>query len=382
MTVRLRAVRGIRPDGALILVVLTLLIIGLVMIYSASYHFGFLSTGDESSATSRFLVRQAAFALGGLAVMWVVSRIDYHTYQQPRLVLGALAFTLALQLPLVVLSQTRSLPVRHLLGGLNSVQPSELVKLTGVLYIAVWLNNKRAEMRTISLGLFPFVMLLALIAMVIFAQGHFSTTMLFVGTATAMLFAVGVDTKQLIIFLGVVALFLVLLAVVEPFRVERLIAWWQNPFSAATDEGYQGVQSMIALKNGGLFGVGLGQSQQKFTLFASHTDCIFAIIGEEFGFFGSLVIIGFYGLWTWQGLRIVRNAPDLYGRLVAVGLVSYIALQAALHIGVTSGLTPFTGTVLPFVSYGGSSLLTCLVGVGILANIARGGGGLGPGLKP
>ena len=382
MTVRLRAVRGIRPDGALILVVLTLLIIGLVMIYSASYHFGFLSTGDESSATSRFLVRQAVFAMGGLAVMWVVSRIDYHTYQQPRLVLGALAFTLALQLPLVVLSQTRSLPVRHLLGGLNSVQPSELVKLTGVLYIAVWLNNKRAEMRTISLGLIPFVMLLALIAMVIFAQGHFSTTMLFVGTATAMLFAVGVDTKQLIIFLGVVALFLVLLAVVEPFRVERLIAWWHDPFSAATDEGYQGVQSMIALKNGGLFGVGLGQSQQKFTLFASHTDCIFAIIGEEFGFFGSLVIIGFYGLWTWQGLRIVRNAPDLYGRLVAVGLVSYIALQAALHIGVTSGLTPFTGTVLPFVSYGGSSLLTCLVGVGILANIARGGGGLGPGLKP
>ncbi len=379
-TIRLKAARGLRPDWGLLFVVLTLLIIGLVMVYSSSYHFGF--TTEEGSATAKYLVKQAAFGVGGLVLMWIASRVDYHFYQQRRLVLGLLLGTLALQIPLAIMAQAKGEAIRHLLGQLNSVQPSEMMKLSGVLYIAVWLNGKRAEMRTISLGLIPFATLLALIAVVIVAQRHFSTTMLFVFTATAMLFAIRVDTKQVIIFLSIVALFLVLLGIADPYRVERLVAWWQNPLNDATDEGFQGVQSLMALSNGKAFGVGLGQSQQKFALFASHTDCIFAIIGEEFGFFGSLVVVGLYGLWTWQGFRIASNAPDLYGRLVAVGLVSYITLQAMLHIGVISGLTPFTGTVLPFVSYGGSSLVTCLIAVGILMNIGRGGGGLGQGFKP
>jgi cell division protein FtsW len=373
---RLRSVRGIRSDWGLFLVVVTLLIISLMMVYSATYHLDFESTG-RNMPTTRFLLRHLVFIVLGLVCWWGALHVDYRFYQQRKVAVAIILLTILLQVPLVIMSLLSKDDTAYRQYG-NSVQPSELVKLGAVVYIAVWLNAKRTEMRKIVWSLLPFLVLIAIVAAAILLQRHLSTTLLFVFTALAMFFAVGVDTKRSILLLAVVMVLLILVGLLlgPEYRLERLFTWKQGAFNDATDKGYQGVQTLVALNRGGMFGVGLGQSEQKFPIFAAHTDCIFAIIGEEFGYFGSLVIIALYGLWTWQGFRIARNAQDLYGRLVVIGIVSYITLQAIVHIGGNSGMAPFTGTVLPFVSYGGSSIVSCLAALGILMNIARGGGGL------
>jgi cell division protein FtsW len=262
----------------------------------------------------------------------------------------------------------------------NSIQPAELAKVGAMVYIAVWLSTRGTELRTIDLGLVPFAMLLALMAGLIMLQPDFSTAILLVMTATAMFFAAGAEIKQLLIGFLVGAAILALMAYVminvfhhEAFvmRWERINLWIENPLSDAWGEGFQVVQSLIALNLGGWLGQGLGQSQQKFAIYAPHTDCVISIIGEEFGFLGCLVVLGLYGLWTWRGLRVAWEAVDEFGRLLAVGIVSWVTFQGILHIAVNTASTPFTGTVLPFISYGGSSLVSGLAAVGILLNIAR-----------
>jgi cell division protein FtsW len=162
-------------------------------------------------------------------------------------------------------------------------------------------------------------------------------------------------------------------AIAAPYRSERVDVWLQSPFSDALGQGFQVIQSLAALNKGGLVGIGLGQSQQKFAIYAPHTDGIFAVIGEELGFLGTCLVIGLYALWTWRGMRIAWYAPDSYGMLLAVGIVSWVVFQAILHISVITASVPFTGTVLPFVSYGGSSLVATLASTGILLNISQRG---------
>ncbi|MBC7237492.1 MAG: FtsW/RodA/SpoVE family cell cycle protein, partial [Chloroflexi bacterium] len=254
----------------------------------------------------------------------------------------------------------------------SSVQPVELAKIGAIIYIAVWLASRGAQLGDINLGLIPFALLLGIMAGLVIVQPDFSTAMVLIATATAMFFVAGADIKQLLIgfLFGGVAIALV--AYLAPYRVERLEAWLKNPLTAPLDQGFQTVQSLGALNLGGFLGMGLGQSQQKFSIYAPHTDGMFAIIGEELGFLGATFVIILYGLWTWRGLRIARQAEDTYGMLLAVGLVCWVTFQAALHIAVVTASTPFTGTVLPMISYGGSSLTTTLASVGILLSISRG----------
>lgn len=358
--------RGLRTDLGMLLIVLALLVVGLVMVYSSSFGFALIERGAYEGQPTYFLKRQFIFSAIGVLTMLVLARIDYHLYQ--RHALKILAATLAILLFMVFGGG------RWLFGSgtWRSVQPSELAKVGAMVYIAVWLASKGEQLRSINLGLIPFALLLGFIAGLIILQPDFSTAVLLVATATAMFFVAGADTRQLLIIFLFGGLGLLLVAVTASYRSERIDIWLHSPFSDATGGGYQMVQSLLALNRGGFFGIGLGQSQQKFLIYAPHTDGIFAIVGEELGFFGSLIVIGLFALWTWRGFKIARLAPDTYGMLLAIGIVVWVTFSAILHIAVITATTPFSGGVLPFISYGGSSQMATLASVGILLNISRG----------
>lgn len=354
--------RIVQSDWIMFLVVLILLVFGLVMVYSASYGFALFEEGAYEGRPAYFTKRQGIFALLGLGAMLFTWRMDYHVYK--RFAVHILVLTV---LMLLVIA-----PVGRWVIRSRSVQPVELAKVGAIIYIAVWLAARGEHIRDISLGLVPFALLLGLIAGLIIAQPDFSSAVLLVATATAMFFVAGADMKQLLIGFLFGGIALVAVMFIASYRSDRVRTWLYGPLSDPLGQGFQPIQSLVALNEGGWFGVGLGTSQQKFVIYAPHTDGIFAIIGEELGFVGAVVVILLYGVWTWRGFHIARSAQGVYGMLLAVGLVSWVTFQAALHIAVVTGLAPFTGTVLPFMSYGGSSLVSCLAGVGILLNISQG----------
>jgi cell division protein FtsW len=189
----------------------------------------------------------------------------------------------------------------------------------------------------------------------------------------AMFFVAGADWRQFLVLMIFGALAGLFVVVVIRYNLARWIAFRQDLFADVEGTNHQVVQSIVALYRGGLAGIGLGMSEQKFLIYAAHTDCVIAVIGEELGFLGTSVMVVLYGLWTWRGLRVAAVAPDAYGGLLAIGIVIWITLQAALHVAVGTATTPFTGTVLPMVSYGGSSMVTSLGAVGILLNISHAG---------
>lgn len=363
-----RTARLSRTDWGFLFIVLALVIIGLVMVYSASYGFSLMEGGMYEGQPTYFFKRQAAFVLIGLVALLALWRVDYHLYR--KFAVHILVLTL-----LILLVTPPS--GRWLFGGAmaRSVQPAELAKLGAMVYVAVWLAAKGEQIRDINLGLVPFALLLGTMAGLIIIQPDFSTAVILIVTATAMFFVAGADMKQLLIGFLFGGVALVFVAMVMPYRSERILAFVRNPLNDPSDSGFQTVQALVALNKGRWLGVRLGQSQQKFAIYAPHTDGIFAIIGEELGFVGAAFVMFLYGLWIWRGLRIARNADDVYGMLLAVGIVTWVTFQAGLHVAVITASAPFTGTVLPFISYGGSSLTTCLASVGILLSISRGGGG-------
>ena len=348
----------------LLFIVLALVVTGLVMVYSASYAFALTEGGPYEGRPAYFFQRQAIFALGGFLSLFILWRVDYRLYR--RYAVHILVLTMLI---LLVMAGLGRWLVR--LQTARSVQPVELAKLGAMVYIAVWLQAKGKQIRKVNLGLIPFALLLGVMAGLIVIQPDFSTAVVLVATATAMFFVAGADMKQLLIAFLFGGAALVFVAMVAPYRSERIRSWLQSPLQDVLGSGFQSIQSLAALNKGGWLGMGLGQSQQKFAIYAPHTDGMFAIIGEELGFVGAASIICLYALWTWRGFRIALRVEDPYGMLLAVGLVSWVTLQAVLHIAVVTATTPFTGTVLPFVSYGGSSMMTSLASVGILLNISR-----------
>ncbi|MHB1294306.1 MAG: FtsW/RodA/SpoVE family cell cycle protein [Anaerolineae bacterium] len=362
MLLKARSRNVFRMDLGILLIGLALLVVGLVMVYSASYGFSLITDGAYEGQPTYFIRRQLIWAAIGLASMFVLSRIDYHLYR--KYAVHILVLSVGILLVMAVMG-------RWLVGG-TSVQPSELARVGAIVYIAVWLSARGTQIRDLTLGLVPFALLLGVIAGLIIMQPDFSTAALLVVTATAMYFAAGADTKQLLITFVTAGVTLGLVAFAADYRSERIDLWISSPFSDTLGSGFQVVQSLMALSRGGWLGVGLGQSQQKFAIYAPHTDGIFAIIGEEVGFVGAALVILLYALWTWRGLRVAREAADSYGMLLAVGIVMWVTFGALLHIAVITASTPFTGAVLPFISGGGSSLVSTLASLGILMNISRG----------
>ena len=354
------------PDVYLFIAVIALLGLGIVMIYSASAIVALDRFGDSAF----FLKRQLLWALLGLGAMAVALTIHYERLRRatPVLLLVVAVALVAVLVPGV--GRVAGGARRWITLGPLSFQPAEAAKLVLILYLANYLTNRGVTVRRIAAVWPPLLVTVGLFGLLVL-QPDMGSAMMLAGLAAVMLFLGGASLWHLG-GLGLAALpLLVLVMTREAYRVRRLLAFW-DPWRDPRGSGFHIIQSLLALGSGGLLGLGLGASRQKFFYLPErHTDFIFAILGEELGLMGTGAVILLFAFVAIRGFRIARAAPDRYGTLLASGITTSIVGQAILNIGVASGLLPITGVPLPFLSFGGSSLLTSCLGVGILLNISQ-----------
>ena len=353
-----------RMDPILLLSTLALVGFGIVMVYSASFPVGTERMGDPY----HFLKKQAFAALLGIGLMLLAARLNYRLWQVLAipLLIGSIGLLFLVFVP--GLRQQIGGAYRWLKISSFSFQPAELAKLALVIYLARSLTNKEGRMESFTVGFLPHVIVMGILFLLVLKQPDFGTGVLFVAVVFLMLFVGGTRLR----FLGGALLAalpaLVYLAVRKNYRWERIVAFW-DPWKDPGGGGFQIIQSFLAFGAGKVFGVGLGDGKQKlFYLPEIHTDFIFSVIGEELGLIGvSLILI-------LRGFQSSYRAPDLFGTYLSLGITSLIAIQALLNMGVVMGLLPTKGSTLPFVSYGGTSLMINLMAVGILLNVYSQGG--------
>jgi cell division protein FtsW len=352
------------PDYILIVAVAGLLIVGLMMVYSATFDWSYQRYGSSL----HIALKQFAWVGVGVVALIVFTFIPYDRWQKaavPVLAVTLLSLILVLFIGDEVFGARRSL-----LGG--SVHPGELAKLSMVIYISTWLASKGDQIRDVTYGLIPFGVLIGVAAGLIVAQPDLGTAALITLTSLSVFFFAGADILQLAAGGAVGAITFVFLVSKFPHAMDRITGWievWHSPELAS----YHMQQTLIALGSGGPLGVGLGQGQQKLGYLPTpHTDTIFAVLGEETGLVGCLFVIGLFALFASRGFKIAMEAQDPFAALLASGVTCWITFEALINVGVVTGLLPFTGMVLPFVSSGGSAMVTSLAGVGLLLSVSRG----------
>ncbi len=353
-----------RYDYLLIITTAALLIVGLMMIYSATFALGYQLYGQP---TYYFIRQMLWMGLGTLGLI-IFARIEYHTWR--RFSIPIMAVTMLLLVLVLAVGDERFGGQRWLFNG--SIQPSELSKLAIIIYIADWLSSKGEQIRRVSYGLIPFAILLGVITGLIVLQRDLGTATLIAVTALAMFFIAGGNLLQIVLsaLLGGVTLYLLITR--SSYRMARLTAFLDPLNSDPLGNGYQIRQILIALGSGGLTGLGLGASRQKFGYIpASHTDGIFAILGEELGLIGVLVVIGLFAFFAYRSFRIALVAPDAFGTVLASGITCSLIFQAIINVGVVTASLPFTGIPLPFISFGGSSVVVSMASVGLLLAVSR-----------
>ncbi len=353
-------------DPYLLFSVLALVFLGLIMVYSSS-----IVVAIDYYGPNYFLERELVWIGAGLVAMVVGIRVSYTTWRRlsTPLFAGSLFLLVAVLLPHVGHSSNGAQRWFQI-SSFIQIQPSELVKLTLAIYMAHWLTCKGDKVRSFNSCSMPFGIILGLVCLLILMQPDMGTAAV---VALAMVGVYLVAGARLDHFgVGLVAAFFLSIAALhfESYRAGRLSAWL-NPWKDPSGTGYHTIQALLALGLGGLTGVGLGNSQQKYFLPAPYTDSIFAVTAEELGLMGALAIVGLFVLFAYRGFKIAMNAPDDFGKLLAVGLTGSIVVQAFLNIAVITSTVPFTGVPLPFISYGGSSLIVSMLAVGILLNISR-----------
>ena len=350
-------------DLPLTLAVIGLLVFGLIMVFSASWDF---SLSMDKPATYMFN-RQVLWLALGLAGMLLLSRFDYH--QLRKWIVPVMLLTILMLVGVLLMREIRFGAKRSFLDG--SIQPSELAKLVGVIYLSVWLYAKRQNLHDISFGLLPLSLILGVIGGLIFLQPDLSAAGTVIIMGGLLFFLAGGDLKQIIFMLvatAAVSWLVVQFSATGQARLHDFLAGIKDP----TQASYHVLRSFEAIVQGGLFGVGLGNSQSKMTgLPVPPTDSIFSVIVEEFGLFGALAVMSLYAMLIWRGMVIARRAPDMLGTLLASGLVAWLGLEALINMAVMVGLMPFAGNALPFISAGGSNLTVSLAAVGILMNVSR-----------
>ena len=371
--------QGVRPlaagrmDLPFLLLTLLLTIMGLVMLFSAS----FPSANYESGDPAYYLKRQGLFALMGLAAMLAMARIDYHRLRgMTKILMYVSVFLLALVLvPGVGITQNGA---TRWLGkaGVLTFQPSEIAKLAIIVYFADSISKKKNLMENFKYGVRPYILILGFFAGLMLLEPHLSGTILIVGTGIVLMIVGGLDKRWIIGGIsGVAAVGLIYVKLVEAgiisYGADR-IRMWKDPWIDALDEGYQMCQSLIAIGSGGLTGVGLGKGRQKFLyLPEEHNDFIFAVVCEELGLIGATLVMLVFALLILRGFWIALQARDRFGALLVVGVMTQISLQTFLNIAVVSGLVPATGISLPFFSYGGTALALQLFEMGIVLSVSR-----------
>jgi cell division protein FtsW len=358
------------PDLWLVLPVIVLVVLGIVMIYSAS---AFVAV-REHRPQYYFLLRQLVWTVIGGAALAVAYRIDYRAYRRWALPAAGAVLLLLVVVLVPPFGHVKS-GVRRWIGlGPVDFQPSELAKLGLMIYLAAVLAAKREKfVRDGWKGILPELAVVGGALALILIEPDLGTTITLAASLVALLFVGGLRVKNLLV-LGVVGAFGVAVSLVRnPYQWQRIRTFF-DPWSVAQSSGYQTIQGFLALGRGGLIGTGAAGSRQKlFFLPAPHTDYILAVIGEELGFLGMVLVVALFGAILWRGMRIALRAPDLFGTYLAFGLTFCLFLQAVINIMVVAGLLPTKGLTLPFLSYGGTSLVASLAAIGILLNISRHG---------
>jgi cell division protein FtsW len=354
---------------ALLLITIALVSFGLVSVYSASA----VMAQSDGQADYYYVLRQLMGAAAGLVGLVVMAQIDY---RQLRLFAWPVLLVVLLMLVIVVMPGTEAIAPkinnarRWLNLGPVQIQPSEFAKLALIIWTAALAVKKQDKLSSLTRGLLPFLVVWGVVEMLIFLEPSFSAAAITLLLAMLVVFAGGARIGHFIL-LAFVALPLLLNQIGDGYRAGRVVAWLHRTLDPM-GSGYQINQAMIALGSGGPVGRGFGHGVQKFGFLPEpHNDFLLAMIGEEWGFLGVLLIVGLFAGIALIGYRIARRAPDLFGHLLAIGLTNLIVVQALLHLAVNLALVPTTGITLPFMSYGRSSLLVCLASVGILLNIAR-----------
>ncbi len=356
---------GVGPDLLLCAAALTLTALGVVMVFSAGAAFAAKTYGDFT----HFLARQAVYAVLGLAAFAFALRTDYSWYR--RLAYPVLAASLGLLVAVLLVGTRVGGGTRWIrLGGL-SFQPSELAKFALVLYLAMLLARKAGKIRELAIGFLPPLLMTGLFLGLVLRQPDLGTAVIMGVTALALLFVAGTRTSYILLaVLSAAPVVWKVFITGEPWRLRRLHAFI-DPWQFRRDEGYQVAESLISVGSGGLFGQGLGEGRQKlFFLPEAHTDFILAIVGEELGFVGVLFVVAAFAILVWRGLAAALRARDVFGGYLAFGLSCLLGLQALVNMAVVLGLVPTKGLPLPFVSYGGTALVTSLFMAGVLGNVS------------
>jgi cell division protein FtsW len=352
-------------DVYLLLTALVLCAFGFLMVYSASISASFLATDDTS--TSYFFTRHIRNFGIGLVFMLLLALIDYRVWRK-----YSLWIMLGTILSLVIVlrfGDARLAANRALFRG--SIQPGEFAKLAVVVYMSAWLASRQKQIKRISYGLIPFTILVGLTCVLLVLQPDLSTAATILATTLTLFFLAGADWLQMGAIAGGAGVSGYLLVTRIPYaqtRIESHLAAIRD-LTKANDHVQAAVEAFL---NGQLFGVGLGEGTQKFgRLPFPHTDSIFAVIGEELGLVGSFLVLGLFFLLVYRGFQVAKKAPDLFGGLVAAGVCVWIAYDAMLNIAVMTALVPPTGVPLPFISFGGSSLVTAMAGIGVVLSVSR-----------
>ena len=358
-----------RIDIAFLSLVLILLTIGLVMLFSASYAFSYENYGNSY----RFIVRQAAFAVFGVALMLFVSKIDYHVWRKfAWIIFGVAALLLVILLILPPMVGGTGVKRWLVIGPVN-FQPSEIAKFAIILVLSTLIASNQKLMKK-----WPFVLfltgILGVTCLLVVLEPHLSATVLIFAIGIVLLIVGGLQKRYIIggAAGGVMLLVLAVTTGLIGYGSDR-IKYWLDPWLDPKGNGYQTIQSLLAIGSGGILGRGIGQSRQKYLWVPEpHNDFIFSIVCEELGLIGAMVIIVLFALLVWRGFTIAMRSPDKFGSLLAIGLTFQVGLQAMLNIWVVTNTIPNTGISLPFFSYGGTSLVILLAEMGIVLSVSRG----------
>jgi len=348
-----------------------LCLLGAVMIFSASA----VTAEQQYGHAYIFVLRQTVWLVAGLLGMFAFMRLDYHRLREPAVVYTALCVVVVMLAGTFFLDKSHATH-RWIRIGPAGIQPSELAKLVAILYLAWFLDLRRRATLEFSKGdlvktLLPAVGPILVCVGLIVMQPDLGTSVDIVLIMTAILFVAGLSLKWLMVGLAAALPALFLLITHVSYRQARIMAFL-HPEADPQGAGFQLLQSLIAVGSGGFTGVGLMESKQKlFYLPEAHTDFIYAVICEELGFIGAALVIALFAVYGWRGLRAAFNAPDGFGRLLALGVTAMVLFQSLINFAVVLGLMPTKGIPLPFVSYGGSSLLVMLLATGVLLNISQ-----------
>ncbi len=350
-------------DKPLLLVVLTLLTLGIVMVYSASN----VIAEQKFGSSSHFLVNQIARAMLGFIVLAIAAKYDYHLYKKHTMKMVLVAVILLIIV--LALGKLKGAARWLQIGGFG-IQPSELAKMALVFYIAGYLDGKGDRIKDFQNGLLPPLMIAGFVCFMIVLQPNFSTAMVLMMIVFAMLFVGGMEMKHFgMLMAGAIPLGIGLMLSSAHSRA-RVMAFL-NPSDESLSATYQIKQSLISFANGGLAGVGVGQGKQKFLFLPEpFTDFIYSIIGEELGFLGAFAVLALFMIFLFRAIKIARTSPDMYGFYLAVGIIVSIVMYALVNAAVATGLFPTTGLPMPFISYGGTSTLFTCFAVGVLLNIS------------